>query len=275
MDVSNVKSALLKALQECNVVAADSATWIKHFFYCFSDGFWTTPTSDHGGQPFLEGPFGDGLLGVIDRFRKQRPIAYRDATTDDSVLRRLIIQVIASGRHETVAAFSLRSLTYHSLVFDVADDIVYRTWLACGGPDRFPEGLFSDWLYQVSLLELQTTVSRLVLSGYWGARPLITSTYLFNELDLEHVRGVSAILALPGPTDSRERTADNETDNAKKNSPKLPENPDVTELIRLYRVELPKGRTKTDIALELMENDEHRAQSLMRQARRFPDLLRP
>ncbi|GEM_PF-6606757 len=64
---------------------------------------------------------------------------------------------------------------------------------------------------------------------------------------------------------NRNGQADTKTD-------KLPENGDVIRLARMIGRELPKGRTKIDIALDFTEGNERRANSLLRSLRRYPAL---
>ena len=70
-----------------------------------------------------------------------------------------------------------------------------------------------------------------------------------------------------------ERTADRKTDSGKQSATVVPENLEVAKLAKKIRQELPKGGTKTDIARDFCDGDERKAQSLLRQLRRYPRLL--
>ncbi|RIK74925.1 MAG: hypothetical protein DCC68_22145 [Planctomycetota bacterium] len=67
--------------------------------------------------------------------------------------------------------------------------------------------------------------------------------------------------------------ADSKTDNRKKIRQFVPENSDVLKLAKRIKRELPKGGTRNDIARDFTDGDEKKAQSLLRQIRRFPHLL--
>lgn len=96
--------------------------------------------------------------------------------------------------------------------------------------------------------------------------------WLLEAIGQEEARTVAgSAIVVSGQPDSG-------ADNGKKNPMPLPENPDVVELAR--RVSQARGTSgthgvrKVDLARELCEGDEERAQSLLRQLRRFPRLLR-
>lgn len=68
---------------------------------------------------------------------------------------------------------------------------------------------------------------------------------------------------------------DSETDSDQNSAPRLPDTPDVRDLCRLLQKELAKGRTQNEIAREFtgeMPGDDKKAQSLLRQARRYRHL---
>lgn len=81
--------------------------------------------------------------------------------------------------------------------------------------------------------------------------------------------------AADGPADrqKRPRRADSKTDNRKKSDNWLPKNPDVYRLAELLKRPRPDGLTKIDIARELTGGNETKAETLLRQLRRFPWLL--
>lgn len=276
MDLNPLKLSLLDLLEDCSAAATNCATWAWHLFDCYSHRVWITWPLVWRGRvlswPALPGPYGDGVLGVLDHFRLTDFVDYVSAQTEVAAGRRLAIQLMATSRQETSALFGTHSLTYHSLAFKITDDLVFQTWRAAGGGNRFQGGHRSNWLYRLSPDEIRATVSRLMFTGQWGGRPLEDVSLLRNELTLEHIRGTSAVLNLPDSIQSEERTPDKKTDKRKKNAPKLPQNRQVMELIRLYQSDLPKGRTKTEVALDLAENDKLHADNLMRQARRFKHL---
>jgi hypothetical protein len=67
-------------------------------------------------------------------------------------------------------------------------------------------------------------------------------------------------------------TSDTSSDTKKDFPPKMPETPDVRDLIQRLQVELPKGKSQSQIAREFTcetTGDEPKAQSLLRQARRY------
>lgn len=63
---------------------------------------------------------------------------------------------------------------------------------------------------------------------------------------------------------------DSKTDNFRKS---IPENPDVRRLARLIK-RRASGETQKDVALDFTEGNTTKAKSLLRQLRRFPDLLK-
>ncbi len=67
--------------------------------------------------------------------------------------------------------------------------------------------------------------------------------------------------------------ADSRTDKEKKSSRPIPENPDVLALAKKINKERRQGGSMKEIALDYTEGDEQMAESLLRQLRRFPDLL--
>jgi hypothetical protein len=67
--------------------------------------------------------------------------------------------------------------------------------------------------------------------------------------------------------------ADSGADNSQKKPLRLPESDDVWKLINRLRRELPKGRKLGEIALEFTEGNQRKADSLLRQVRRFRHLL--
>jgi hypothetical protein len=69
------------------------------------------------------------------------------------------------------------------------------------------------------------------------------------------------------------KRADSKTDNEKKSSPTIPENPRVSELAREINARRESGDTMMSIALEITEQDEQEAKTLLRQLRRFRHLL--
>ena len=68
-------------------------------------------------------------------------------------------------------------------------------------------------------------------------------------------------------------SAGSKTDNGKKSSAIVPENPDVAKLAKEIKRRLLQGDRKIAIALDFAGGDEKRAKSLLRQLRRFPHLL--
>jgi hypothetical protein len=78
-----------------------------------------------------------------------------------------------------------------------------------------------------------------------------------------------------GGNDARVRTPDSKPDTPKNS---LPNSPDVRDLCHLLQKGLPNGHTQSEIAREFtreMPDDDKKAQSLLRQARRFSDLWKP
>ena len=67
--------------------------------------------------------------------------------------------------------------------------------------------------------------------------------------------------------------ADNQADNKTKKSQPIPENPDVLRLAKKIKKDRPKGISQLDSAREFCEGNERKAESLLRQVRRFPHLL--
>ncbi len=78
-----------------------------------------------------------------------------------------------------------------------------------------------------------------------------------------------------GPNHSCEpqRTTDKETDNSISANRRLPENPDVLRLFHKIKKDSKHGATMKEIALEFTEGDDSKAESLLRQLRRFRQLL--
>jgi len=71
-----------------------------------------------------------------------------------------------------------------------------------------------------------------------------------------------------------DRTADGETDSQKSNVGRLPDNPNVLKLAKKMRSERESGATMKDIAMDFTDGDEAKAESLLRQLRRYRSLLR-
>lgn len=67
---------------------------------------------------------------------------------------------------------------------------------------------------------------------------------------------------------------DNKPDSGSNSDLSVPENPLVSRLARLINRQDGKKSTKRDAALELTKGDEQAAESLLRQLRRFPNLLK-
>ena len=68
---------------------------------------------------------------------------------------------------------------------------------------------------------------------------------------------------------------DSEADTDRNSAPRLPDTPDVRDLCHLLQKDLPKGRTQNEIAREFtgeMPDNDKKAQSLLRQARRYRHL---
>ncbi|MFC1597190.1 hypothetical protein ACFL5Q_04525 [Planctomycetota bacterium] len=71
-----------------------------------------------------------------------------------------------------------------------------------------------------------------------------------------------------------ERTADSETDSAKLNALRVPDNPEILRLAKKIRQERQTGATMKEIAIDFTDGDETKAESLLRQLRRYRNLLR-
>jgi len=67
--------------------------------------------------------------------------------------------------------------------------------------------------------------------------------------------------------------ADNKADKKQKKWASIPKQTDVLKLAKKIRQERNSGRTKTDIAREITEGNERKAQTLLRELRRYPHLL--
>ena len=78
-------------------------------------------------------------------------------------------------------------------------------------------------------------------------------------------------LALDRAASGLHGATDNKTDKKKKLVPTVT---DVLKLAKIVKRELPKGRTKKDIALEFADGNAQRAEGLLRQLRRYEDLLK-
>jgi hypothetical protein len=95
-----------------------------------------------------------------------------------------------------------------------------------------------------------------------------------NEADgTENVGGISIVRADTNTEDADRK--DSEADSNHNFVPRLPDTPDVRDLCHLLQKELPKGRTQNEIAREFtgeMPGDDKKAQSLLRQARRYRHL---
>lgn len=77
----------------------------------------------------------------------------------------------------------------------------------------------------------------------------------------------------PLPTNGQ---SDTKPDNSKNSEIRLPKNPDVRDLIAKLQEDLPKGKRKIDIAREFTNenpDNDKKAQLLLRQVSRFPELL--
>ncbi len=152
-NLNPLKLKLLDLLEDCNAAATNCATWVSHLFSCYALRVWITWPLVWRGQvlscPTLPAPYGDGALGVLDHFRLTDFVEYISAQTDVAAGRRLAIQLIATSRQETAELFRTHSLTYHSLAFKITDDLVFHTWRAAGGSNRFEGGHRSNWLYQL------------------------------------------------------------------------------------------------------------------------------
>jgi hypothetical protein len=72
-----------------------------------------------------------------------------------------------------------------------------------------------------------------------------------------------------------EGTPDSKPDNGKFSWPQSPNNPNVSKLANMVRKNVDKQRKKIDMAREIEDGDETKAQSLVRQLRNFPHLMGP
>ncbi len=84
---------------------------------------------------------------------------------------------------------------------------------------------------------------------------------IFQKIRLEYLMATEHLHRVEKP-DTKPDT--------KKN--KLPDSVDVRDLCHLLKKELPKGRSAIEIAREFMDNNEDKAQNLLRQARRYKHL---
>jgi hypothetical protein len=82
--------------------------------------------------------------------------------------------------------------------------------------------------------------------------------------------------ALSGPPLAAQPTdgADSQADTPKKNSRPVPENQKVLQLAKKIKRDSQRGTSKIDSAREFCDGDERKAKSLLRQLRRYPDLLK-
>jgi hypothetical protein len=67
--------------------------------------------------------------------------------------------------------------------------------------------------------------------------------------------------------------ADSKTDNRQKKTHPIPENKEVLKLVKKIKRDQEKGMSRIDSAREFCENDERKAESLLRQVRRYSHLL--
>jgi hypothetical protein len=105
----------------------------------------------------------------------------------------------------------------------------------------------------------------------------------------KHVRGLAGQNDIPSgsntndvadslPSAHRKRTADSKQDNRENFPVLLPDSQQVRDLCRKLQKELPGGLSQIAIARESTgetEGNDRKAQSLLRQARRFPHLWKP
>jgi hypothetical protein len=96
-----------------------------------------------------------------------------------------------------------------------------------------------------------------------------------GEDDVPDLLGEVATALQAGPaTDPKaDRRADSKTDARKESGPTTPANPDVAKLAKRIRDNPDSQRTKIDIAREFTNNDETKANSLLRRLRSHPHLL--
>jgi hypothetical protein len=77
----------------------------------------------------------------------------------------------------------------------------------------------------------------------------------------------------PAGQDDGAGRPDEKADDSRKNVAKIPRNPHVCKLARAIRNPRNKKRSKIDLAREIMENDETKAQSIVRKLRDYRHLL--
>jgi hypothetical protein len=121
---------------------------------------------------------------------------------------------------------------------------------------------YAPELYEAVMSPARSSADRLHLQGSeiqgpsQPAGPLFTDPGTTNE---------------PPPEGGQ---ADNKTDNKPKKSHPVPENPDVLKLAKKIKKDRQNGISQIDSAREFCEGTETKAESLLRQLRRFPHLLK-
>jgi hypothetical protein len=111
-------------------------------------------------------------------------------------------------------------------------------------------------------------LGRLLSRGEWDYRPGWERDQFLTALET-----VVTELAPGAASPSGRGQADNKPDNRRKKSHPVPENPEVLKLAKKINRERKEGVSQIDCARELCENDERKANSLLRQLRRYPHLL--
>lgn len=161
-----------------------------------------------------------------------------------------------------VTGFGICDTSYHGLVFALASAVLYGIWYAAdpkwdGEKQRFadlPVGKIAEdkAMAVACAARLDTDLAR--LEG-WGPLDPIGVERLVQSLRIESFR-------IADKPDTKPDT--------KKNS--LPDSPDVRDLCRLLQKGLPAGKSQIEIAREFTGKDGAKADSLLRQARRYRHL---
>ena len=159
-------------------------------------------------------------------------------------------------------------------VYKIAEIMGYAPMNATGNRVKEHEAIVKELVGK----GIPTATARDAISWAWTkdvlrpvSRPGEYPEILTDTITLQQIgNGEFADLFGPRPQDKiKTGQTDSKTDNQKIS---LPDSPDVKDLCHRLQKEIPKGRSQVEIALEFTGQNKQKADSLLRQARRFRHL---
>jgi hypothetical protein len=162
---------------------------------------------------------------------------------------------------ETLAPHLHRRFFFSNLAFSKQQEI-----LAAVAIDRV-----RDYVLAKHGGELTIGTARRLLGDLIRERGLTAEAA--EELSLATAMDLLQPVSNDHPTPNDVDKASGQADSQSDNRLRIPENPDVLALARRINRERPSGKSKTSIAREFTEGNETKAQTLLRELRRFPHLL--